>query len=69
MKNKCLGAGSGIGRAVCKVFASEGATIIGADMNKKGVEETMTMIQGSGIFTFIYQYFSACKTSKLGHVS
>ncbi|XP_022325905.2 (3R)-3-hydroxyacyl-CoA dehydrogenase-like [Crassostrea virginica] len=42
------GAGSGIGRAVCRVFASEGATIIGADMNEKGVEETMAMIQGSG---------------------
>lgn len=42
------GAGSGIGRAVCRVFASEGATVIGADMNEKGMEETLAMIKDTG---------------------
>ncbi|XP_061170129.1 estradiol 17-beta-dehydrogenase 8-like [Saccostrea echinata] len=42
------GAGSGIGRAVCRVFASEGATIIAADTNEKGMEETMSMIKDTG---------------------
>ncbi|XP_052674992.1 estradiol 17-beta-dehydrogenase 8-like isoform X2 [Crassostrea angulata] len=42
------GAGSGIGRAVCRVFASEGATVIGADMNEKGMEETLSMIKDTG---------------------
>lgn len=43
-----IGAGSGIGRAVCRVFASEGATVIGADMNEKGMEETLAMIKDTG---------------------
>lgn len=42
------GGGSGIGRAVCRVFASEGATVIGADMNEKGMEETLAMIKDTG---------------------
>ncbi|XP_048777524.1 estradiol 17-beta-dehydrogenase 8-like [Ostrea edulis] len=42
------GAGSGIGRAVCRIFASEGATVIAADMNDKGMAETMSMIQDTG---------------------
>ncbi|XP_011430925.3 (3R)-3-hydroxyacyl-CoA dehydrogenase [Magallana gigas] len=42
------GAGSGIGRAVCRVFASEGATVIGVDMNEKGMEETLAMIKDTG---------------------
>lgn len=49
------GAGSGIGRAVCRVFASEGATIIGADMNEKGMEETLAMIKDTGK---IYGYWN-----------
>ncbi|CAL1277214.1 unnamed protein product [Larinioides sclopetarius] len=40
------GGGSGIGRAVCKVFAKEGATIIAADLNEASVKETIQDISG-----------------------
>ena len=36
-----IGAGSGIGRATCKILAREGATIIAADQNIKAAEETI----------------------------
>ncbi|KAF8792557.1 Estradiol 17-beta-dehydrogenase 8 like protein [Argiope bruennichi] len=40
------GGGSGIGRAVCKVFAKEGATVIAADLNEASVKETVQDISG-----------------------
>ncbi|XP_055939940.1 estradiol 17-beta-dehydrogenase 8-like [Argiope bruennichi] len=40
------GGGSGIGRAVCKVFAKEGATVIAADLNETSVKETIQDISG-----------------------
>ncbi|GBL80453.1 Estradiol 17-beta-dehydrogenase 8 [Araneus ventricosus] len=40
------GGGSGIGRAVCKVFAKEGATVIAADLNEASVKETIQDISG-----------------------
>ncbi|KRT80258.1 dehydrogenase [Oryctes borbonicus] len=35
------GAASGIGRATCQVLAREGATVIGGDKNKKGIQQTI----------------------------
>jgi NAD(P)-dependent dehydrogenase (short-subunit alcohol dehydrogenase family) len=42
------GAGSGIGRATAERFASEGAAVVCADVNAKGVEETATTIRTQG---------------------
>ncbi|XP_076755975.1 (3R)-3-hydroxyacyl-CoA dehydrogenase [Xylocopa sonorina] len=41
------GAGSGIGREICRVLAKRGATVIGADRNLKSVQETVTSLNGS----------------------
>lgn len=38
------GAGSGIGRATALIFAREGANVVCADINEKGVEETAEKI-------------------------
>jgi 3-oxoacyl-[acyl-carrier protein] reductase len=42
------GAGSGIGRATALIFAREGANVICADINEKGVEETAEKIIALG---------------------
>ena len=42
------GGGSGIGRAIAKVFAIEGAKVVVADCNEKTAEETVEMIESSG---------------------
>ncbi|XP_039302560.1 estradiol 17-beta-dehydrogenase 8 [Solenopsis invicta] len=42
------GAGSGIGREVCRVFAREGATVIATDLNVKTAEETVATLEGAG---------------------
>lgn len=42
------GAGSGIGRAISKAFAAEGAKVMVADMNIDGAEETVKMIKDAG---------------------
>ena len=42
------GAGSGIGRATARLFASEGAALIIADVDEKGGQETVTKITGAG---------------------
>ena len=47
------GAGSGIGRAIAILYASEGAKIIASDINEKGGQETIDLIKeksGSAIF-------------------
>ncbi|XP_024943985.1 estradiol 17-beta-dehydrogenase 8 [Cephus cinctus] len=42
------GAGSGIGRAVCRVLAREGAQVIATDQNIKTAEETVSTLTGTG---------------------
>jgi 3-oxoacyl-[acyl-carrier protein] reductase len=42
------GAGSGIGRATALIFAREGANVVCADINEKGVEETAGKINAIG---------------------
>lgn len=40
------GGGSGIGRAVCSLFAKEGATVIATDINEETAKETIKYIPG-----------------------
>jgi NAD(P)-dependent dehydrogenase (short-subunit alcohol dehydrogenase family) len=42
------GAASGIGRATSERFASEGATVVGVDVNTDGLAETGAAISGAG---------------------
>ena len=42
------GAGSGIGRAIVKGFAAEGAKVMAADINEAGAAETTAMITDAG---------------------
>ncbi len=42
------GAASGIGRATAQIYAREGARVIIADVNEKGGEETLSMINKQG---------------------
>ena len=42
------GAGLGIGRATCLLFAREGAMIIAADIDKKAGDETVALIKSQG---------------------
>jgi NAD(P)-dependent dehydrogenase (short-subunit alcohol dehydrogenase family) len=41
------GGGSGIGRAVCRILAKENASVVVADTNVSGAEETKRMISDS----------------------
>ncbi|KAG7202486.1 hypothetical protein KM043_017057 [Ampulex compressa] len=41
------GAGSGIGREVCRILARDGAKVIAADRNHETAEETIALIKGS----------------------
>ncbi len=42
------GAGSGIGRATALIFAREGANVVSADINEKGVEQTVEQVNAKG---------------------
>ena len=42
------GAGSGIGRATALIFAREGANVVAADINEKGVQETVEQVNAKG---------------------
>ncbi|HLQ36496.1 MAG TPA: SDR family NAD(P)-dependent oxidoreductase [Planctomycetota bacterium] len=42
------GAGSGIGREAAKQFAGRGALVYGADLNEKGLGETLDLIEQAG---------------------
>ena len=42
------GAGSGLGRAAAERFATEGATVVAADVDEAGVEETLGLVEDAG---------------------
>ena len=42
------GGASGIGRAVCELFAQEGASVVVADTDRQGGEETSARIKSAG---------------------
>ena len=42
------GGASGIGRAICTVFAAEGASVVVADIDESGSMETLSQIQSEG---------------------
>ncbi|ELY58629.1 SDR family NAD(P)-dependent oxidoreductase [Natronolimnohabitans innermongolicus] len=42
------GAGSGLGREAATLFASEGATIVAADIDLEGAEETIDLVEKAG---------------------
>ena len=42
------GAASGIGRATAVLFAREGATVVIADVEEKGLGETLSLVKGEG---------------------
>ncbi|XP_012059835.1 PREDICTED: estradiol 17-beta-dehydrogenase 8 [Atta cephalotes] len=42
------GAGSGIGKEVCRVFAREGAIVVATDQNIKTATETIATLEGAG---------------------
>ena len=58
------GAGGGIGRATAEAFAQAGASVVVADVSRKGGEETVAnILAGKGIASFI-----ACDVSDPGQV-
>ena len=42
------GAGSGVGRAACHIFARHGAKVVGADVNAEAIEETIEQVKSDG---------------------
>ncbi|WP_440770006.1 SDR family NAD(P)-dependent oxidoreductase [Natronorubrum sp. DTA28] len=42
------GAGSGLGREAAQLFAEEGATVVGADIDLEGAEETIDRVEEAG---------------------
>ncbi len=42
------GAASGIGRAAALAFASEGASVVAADVSEQGIQETVRLIEAQG---------------------
>jgi len=53
------GAGSGIGREVCRVLAREGANVVAADQNIKTAQETVASLEGLYIL-----YIFLCQKEK-----
>jgi NAD(P)-dependent dehydrogenase (short-subunit alcohol dehydrogenase family) len=48
------GAGSGIGRAVARRFAAEGATVIASDIDEQSAADTVAAIEAAGGTAFAY---------------
>ncbi len=42
------GIGSGMGRATARLFASEGATVVGCDLDAAGAAETVRFFEAEG---------------------
>ena len=42
------GTGGGIGRAAAALFAAEGATVAGCDLDSARAEETLELVRGAG---------------------
>lgn len=63
------GGGSGIGRAVCQRFASEGASVVVADINEESANETVgslpTEIRGQGHMAAVVDVSSKESVKKL----
>ena len=50
------GGASGIGRAICRVFANEGANVVIADIDERGGSETADLIaEDGGTAMFIHR--------------
>ena len=50
LKGKCAivtGAGSGIGRASARLFASQGAKVLAVDLNEEGLQQTIEGADGT----------------------
>ena len=45
------GAGSGLGRAMALAFAHEGMKIASADVDQKGLDETVSLLGGASLFS------------------
>ncbi|MGI9296009.1 MAG: SDR family NAD(P)-dependent oxidoreductase, partial [Pseudomonadales bacterium] len=42
------GGGGGIGRAICEVYAREGARVLVSDFNEESGQETVELIKAAG---------------------
>jgi NAD(P)-dependent dehydrogenase (short-subunit alcohol dehydrogenase family) len=61
----CQGAGSGIGQAICRCFAQEGAIVVGGDVNTKAVDETLKKLAAGKEKKVLGGYFAGCIESRL----
>lgn len=50
------GAGGGIGRAICRIMAKEGATVVATDINLNNVQSTVADLTGRIIFLSMTQF-------------
>lgn len=62
-----MGGGAGTGRATALAFANEGATVVIADINSTGGEETLTQIKSQGGSGF-FQAANMAKAQDIEHL-